>query len=143
MGYDPRMALQFPAGLAVPLTPKARADGRLLYSRKVARSLVRLDEVLVAFDAQSGTTERRDIPEVTVISLLGGVALRGERAAAGDAGAACLAEPRLTAFGRVSARLKRDWLRRGPDLLPAHLVCCITPHDRFIDDLNLPLADCV
>jgi hypothetical protein len=43
-----------------------------------------LDEVLVAFDAQSGTTERRDIPEVTVISLLGGVALRGERAAAGD-----------------------------------------------------------
>ena len=43
----------------------------------------------------------------------------------------------------VSARLKRDWLRRGPDLLPAHLVCCITPHDRFIDELDLPLADCV
>jgi hypothetical protein len=22
-------------------------------------------------------------------------------------------------------------------------VCCITPHDRFIDELGLPLADCV
>jgi hypothetical protein len=21
--------------------------------------------------------------------------------------------------------------------------CCITPHDRFIDELDLPLADCV
>src|SRR6516162_9554497 len=51
--------------------------------------------------------------------------------AADGAGAAGLAGPRLTALGRVSARLKRDWLRRGPDLLRAHLVCCITPHDRF------------
>jgi hypothetical protein len=31
----------------------------------------------------------------------------------------------------------------GRILLPAHLVCCITPHDRFIDELGLPLADCV
>ena len=23
-----------------------------------------------------------------------------------------------------------------------HIVCCITPHDRFIGELNLPLADC-
>jgi hypothetical protein len=23
------------------------------------------------------------------------------------------------------------------------IVCCITPHDRFIDELDLPLADCV
>jgi hypothetical protein len=73
----------------------------------------------------------------------GGVAARGARAADGDGGAAGLAGSRLTALGRVSARLKRDWLRRGPDLLPAHLVCCITPHDRFIDELDLPLADCV
>jgi hypothetical protein len=28
-------------------------------------------------------------------------------------------------------------------LLPAHLVCCIKPHDRFIDELDLSLADCV
>src|SRR5215831_2479709 len=70
------------------------------------------------------------------------VAARSARAAAGDAGAAGLVGPRLTALGRVSARLKRDWLRRGPDLLPAHLVCCIKPHDRFIDELDLPLADC-
>jgi len=81
-----------------------------------------------------------------LLAALSGAATRppgGSRAAAGDAGAACLAGPRLTAFGRVSARLKRDWLRRGPDLLPAHLACCITPHDRFIDELDLPLADCV
>src|SRR5262245_36379125 len=67
----------------------------------------------------------------------------GARAAAGDAGAAGLAGPRLTALGRVSARLKRDWLGRGPDLLPAHLVRCIPPHDRFIDELDLPVAGCV
>jgi hypothetical protein len=30
--------------------------------------------------------------------------------------------PRLTALGRASARLKQDCLRRGPDLLPAHLI---------------------
>jgi hypothetical protein len=41
------------------------------------------------------------------------------RAAAGDASAAGLAGPRLTALGRVSARLKRDWLRRGPDFAPS------------------------
>jgi len=53
----------------------------------------------------------------------GGVAARGARAA-GDAGAA---GSRLTALGRVSARLKRDWLRRGPNLLPAHRVLYYAP----------------
>src|SRR5262249_21859585 len=73
------------------------------------------------------------------ISLLGGAAAwpLAARAAGGDAGAA---GPRLTALGRVSARLKRDWLRRGPNLLPAHRVLYYAPHDRFIDELDLPLA---
>jgi hypothetical protein len=59
------------------------------------------------------------------LAALGGAAVAwplAARAAAGDAGAAGLPGPRLTALGRASARLKQDWLRRGPDLLPAHLI---------------------
>jgi hypothetical protein len=57
------------------------------------------------------------------ITLLSGAVvawpLAARAAAAGDASAAGLAGPRLTALGRVSARLKRDWLRRGPDFAPS------------------------
>src|SRR5262245_30336589 len=66
-------------------------------------------------------TKRREF----ILALGGTAALPlAARAAGGNAGAA---GPRLTALGRVSARLKRDWLRRGPNLLPAPSCAVLRP----------------
>ena len=81
-------------------------------------------------------------PTMPVIGLL------SSRSPAVDTSLIALIRQGLNETGFVEGQnvaLNYRWAegRQGPDLLPAHLVCCITPHDRFIDELDLPLADCV
>src|SRR5262249_20291632 len=69
----------------------------------------------------------------------GGVAPRGGRAAAGDAGAAGLAGPRSRCFAGFRQGLNEIGYVEGR-ICSQHIVCCITPYDRFIDELDLPFA---
>ena len=77
------------------------------------------------------------------ITLFGGAAaawpLAGRAAAAGDAGAAGLAGHGSPCFAGFRQGLNEIGYVESR-ICSQHIVCCITPCHRFIDELDLPLA---